>query len=59
MNTIKISMLGFLGTLVSGFIFLGSAYLMVGLPAPFSSLFMMSLFYHKLMFHCVLTPLSY
>jgi hypothetical protein len=40
MNTLKISLIGFLGTLISGFIFLGSAYLMVGLPAPFTSLFM-------------------
>ncbi len=40
MSLIKVSVLGFLGTLVSGFIFLASAYLIVGLPAPFSSLFM-------------------
>lgn len=32
--------LGFAGTLVSGTIFLGSALLMFGLPAPFSALFL-------------------
>ena len=40
MNLIKVSILGFLGTIVSGIVFLGSALLMVGLPAPFTALFM-------------------
>lgn len=36
---IKVGIAGFLGTLVSGSIFLYSALLIVGLPAPFSVLF--------------------
>lgn len=40
MNLIKVSLLGFFATLVSGYIFLGSAFILVGLPAPFSALFM-------------------
>ena len=40
MNVVKVSILGFLGTLVSGIVFLGSALIIVGLPAPFTALFM-------------------
>ena len=39
MNVVKASILGFLGTLVSGIVFLGSALIIVGLPAPFTALF--------------------
>lgn len=41
LNVIKIALLGFLGTLLSGFVFLGSASILVGLPVSFSSLFIL------------------
>lgn len=37
-NSIKMSLISFTGTFVSGFVFLGSAAVMVGLPAPFMAL---------------------
>lgn len=40
MGTLKTGVLGFLATLVSGVIFLGSAFIIVGLPTTFSALFM-------------------
>ena len=41
-QTVKMGIIGFIGTLVSGTAFLGSAYLLVGLPggASFGALFM-------------------
>jgi len=41
LNSIKVALLGFVGTILSGIIFLGSASLMVGLPVSFSSLFIL------------------
>jgi hypothetical protein len=38
-NIVSIGILTALGTLVSGIAFLGSAYLIVGLPGPFAALF--------------------
>ena len=38
LNLIKVGILGFVATFISGFVFLGSALLIVGLPAPFSAL---------------------
>lgn len=40
-NSIKVALLGFLGTLLSGIIFLSSASILVGLPVSFSSLFIL------------------
>lgn len=39
-NTIKIGIISFLGTIISGTVFLGSASFIVGLPAPFTALFL-------------------
>ncbi len=39
LNSITVSVLAFVGTIVSGIAFLGSALLIVGLPAPFTALF--------------------
>lgn len=41
LNSIKVALLGFVGTILSGIIFLGSASMMVGLPVSFSSLFIL------------------
>lgn len=38
-NIVSVAVLTVLGTLVSGIAFLGSAYLLVGLPGPFAALF--------------------
>ncbi len=38
-NNVKMGMIGFFGTLVSGSVFLTSALFLVGLPAPFNILF--------------------
>ncbi len=38
-DTIRAAIIGFFGTIVSGTVFLGSALLIIGLPAPFSVLF--------------------
>lgn len=37
-SQLKISIVSFIGTLVSGSIFLGSAYILIGLPGPFLAL---------------------
>lgn len=37
-NSLKISALGFLGTVISGVLFLGSCFFIVGLPAGFTTL---------------------
>lgn len=37
-NQLKISIVSFIGTLISGTVFLGSAYILVGLPGPFLTL---------------------
>lgn len=37
-NQLKISIVSFIGTLISGTVFLGSAYILVGLPGPFLAL---------------------
>lgn len=39
-NSVKIGIISILGTLISGTIFLGSAYFLVGLPCSFMSLFL-------------------
>ena len=39
LSTFKVSALAFVGTIVSGTAFLGSALMIVGLPAPFTALF--------------------
>lgn len=39
LNQISVGIIAFLGTLVSGTIFLGSALYIAGLPAPFTALF--------------------
>lgn len=40
LNQISIGIIAFLGTMVSGTVFLGSALLLAGLPAPFTALFL-------------------
>lgn len=40
LNVLNVAILGFAATFVSGFVFLGSALVLVGLPAPFSALVM-------------------
>lgn len=40
LNVLSVAVLGFAATFVSGFVFLGSALVLVGLPAPFSALVM-------------------
>jgi hypothetical protein len=37
-DQLRISLISFMGTLVSGTIFLGTAYLLIGLPGPFFAL---------------------
>ncbi|MFL0248656.1 tryptophan transporter [Candidatus Clostridium stratigraminis] len=37
-SQLKISIVSFVGTLISGIVFLGSAYILVGLPGPFLAL---------------------
>jgi hypothetical protein len=37
-DQLRISLISFIGTLVSGTIFLGTAYLLIGLPGPFFAL---------------------
>lgn len=39
LNQISVGIIAFLGTMVSGTVFLGSALLIAGLPAPFTALF--------------------
>lgn len=38
-ETVKMGVVGFLGTLISGSVFLGSAYILVGLPGAFTVLY--------------------
>ncbi len=40
LNQISIGIIAFLGTMISGTVFLGSAFFLAGLPAPFTALFL-------------------